>query len=35
MDIPNAVHLFQDGQAVKIDGQTGTVELLEDEINDR
>ncbi|MDR9403840.1 MAG: PEP-utilizing enzyme, partial [Halothece sp. Uz-M2-17] len=31
MDIPNAVHLFQDGQLVKIDGQTGMVELLEDE----
>ena len=30
MDIPNAVHLFQDGQAVKIDGQTGVVELLTD-----
>jgi len=28
MDIPNAVHLFQDGQTVKIDGQTGVVELL-------
>ncbi|AFZ45924.1 pyruvate phosphate dikinase PEP/pyruvate-binding protein [Halothece sp. PCC 7418] len=31
MDIPNAIHLFQDGQLVKIDGQTGMVELLEDE----
>jgi len=29
MDIPNAVHLFQDGQRVKIDGQTGVVELLD------
>ena len=32
MDIPNAVQIFQDGQLVKIDGQTGTVELLEDEV---
>jgi len=31
MDLPNAVHLFQDGQLVKIDGQTGIVELLEDQ----
>jgi pyruvate,water dikinase len=31
MDLPNAVHLFQDGQLVKIDGQTGVVELLEDQ----
>ena len=30
MDIPDAVRLFQDGQTVKIDGQTGIVELLEE-----
>ena len=29
MDVSNAVHVFRDGQAVKIDGQTGVVELLE------
>ncbi len=28
MDIPNAMQIFQDGQRVKIDGQTGIVELL-------
>lgn len=31
MDIPNAIHLFQDGQSVKIDGQTGIVELLKED----
>ena len=29
MDITNATNLLQDGQRVRIDGQTGTVELLE------
>lgn len=28
MDIPNATHLLQDGQYVRINGQTGTVEIL-------
>ena len=28
MDIPNATQLFKDGQRVKIDGQTGIVEIL-------
>ncbi len=31
MDIPNAVQIFHDGQLVKIDGQTGIVELLKNE----
>jgi pyruvate,water dikinase len=30
MNIPNATHLFQDGQTICIDGQTGIVEILED-----
>ena len=29
MDIPDATHLFRDGQRVRIDGQTGIVEILE------
>lgn len=29
MDIPDATHLFQDGQRVRINGQTGIVEILE------
>ena len=29
MDIPNATQLFQDGQKVRINGQTGIVEILE------
>ena len=29
MDIPDATHLFKDGQRVRIDGQTGIVEILE------
>jgi pyruvate,water dikinase len=31
MNIPHATDLFQDGQTLRIDGRTGTVELIEDE----
>ena len=30
MDIPNATHLFQPGQRVRLDGTQGLVELLPD-----
>jgi len=30
MDVPNAIQMFQDGQTVRIDGQTGIIELLEE-----
>jgi pyruvate,water dikinase len=31
MNIPNATQFLQDGQTVRIDGQTGVVEILDDE----